>query len=77
MIRYLAAESLILQDTGPETENRLLFYLAGDREHFPVSSGCFHCMFTTLTGEPSINDLILSAVVCMMRSRASFVAHEI
>mgnify|MGYP000943234665 CR=1 FL=1 len=33
--------------------------------------------FTTFSGFPSINDFTLSAVVCIMRSRASFVAHEI
>ena len=33
--------------------------------------------FTTFVGLPSINARTLSAVICMMRSRASFVAHEI
>ena len=33
--------------------------------------------FTTFVGFPSINARTLSAVICMMRSRASFVAHEI
>ena len=48
------------------------------RFHAPA---CVHLpayiyLLTTLTGEPKIHDWIFSAVISMMRWRASFAAHE-